>query len=168
MIFFSCQNAQKTDVNENANHFFEFDEIDYYHKDITIKQWAEIGKKHENKTPEETILFKILNDYYPTSINDKNFIVELEKLYPEKSKISQSKFKEIGEIFSEKYHGNFALAGCEPFYRDVLVFKKNNQIVGISKICFQCALHSTVGTNKNTEQLGQNGDYKKLEQLLRN
>lgn len=163
-FFFSCQDVKKS--NENTNHFFDFDEIEYYHKDISLQEWVEIARK-ENKTSEEIALLKILNTDYPTSIKDLNFIAELEKLYSEKTKIEKSKFKEIGDIFSEKYYGNYELYGCEPFYRDILVFKSNNKIVGISKICFECSLHCTIGTKKNTKQLGQNGDYAKLKVLLK-
>ena len=155
----------KSNENTNSNHFFDFDEVEYYNKDISLQEWAEIARK-KNKTTEEIALLKILNTDYPTSLNDLNFIADLEELYSKKIKIDKSKFKEINNIFSEKYHGNYELYGCEAFYRDILVFKKDNTIIGISKICFECSLHSTIGTEKNTEQLGQNGDYAKLKLLL--
>jgi len=165
LILISCQNVKKNDISNTSNQFFDFDEIIHYHKEISEKEWLKIVRK-EPKNDDEIIFLRILNENYPTTTKDKNFINALDKLYPSKIKIEKNKFKEIGNIFSEKYHGEYAVAGCEPFYRDVLVFKKNNEVVGISKICFQCALHSTIGTKKNTDQLGQNGDYAKLKILL--
>jgi hypothetical protein len=164
-VFISCQSLNESDKRENSNQFFDFDEIDYYHKDIMLEEWLKMATK-ENKSTDEIAFLKIINENYPTSTKDKQIISELDKLYPLKGKIKKEKFKEIGNIFSEKFHGDYALAACDPLYRDILVFKKKQDIVGISKICFECGLHITIGTSKNTEQLGQNGDYEKLKLLL--
>lgn len=113
-------------------------------------------------------MLSLLNDYLPEkSLNDKILINDIENLYPQKKIINKSKFAILSNIYSEKYHGDYALAACEPYYRDILIFKKQHKIIGISKVCFECYLHSTIGSTQNTEQLGQNGDYAKLQDLLK-
>ena len=131
-----------------------------------MKEWLEIATK-EKKTSNEKALLEIVNLEYPTSLNDQNLLKNLEILYPKKKKIEQSKLNTLASIYSEKFHGDYSLAACEPIYRDILIFKKENNIIGVSKICFECGLHYTIGTTKNTEQLGQNGDYEKLNLLLK-
>jgi hypothetical protein len=158
---------ENTKVNLRVLPFFDFNEVIHYHKSITREEWLEIIKKEKNQTVDEKKLIDLLNNYLPEkSLNDKILINDIERLYPERRKIDNSKIKTLSNIYSEKFYGDFSLAACEPYYRDILIFKKQNKIVGISKVCFDCYLHSTIGTKRNTEQLGQNGDYAKLQRIL--
>ena len=72
----------------------------------------------------------------------------------------------IETIFSEKNTSNNWVAACEPIYRDILIFKQSNKIVGVAKLCFECHQHQILGTSVNTEMFGQDGDWEKLEMLL--
>ena len=55
---------------------------------------------------------------------------------------------------------------CDAFYRAILIFKKKDKVVGVSKICFDCGLNWTIGSERNVMLFGQEGDYEKLEKLL--
>jgi hypothetical protein len=176
ILFLGCKksaNITKTNatpiIKENlkALPFFDFNEVVHYHKSITRKEWLEIVKKEKNQTVDDKKLIQLLNNSLPEkSLNNKIIINDIERLYPERRKIDNSKINILSIIYSEKFYGDFSLAACEPYYRDILIFKKQNKIVGISQICFDCYLHSTIGTKRNTEQLGQNGDYAKLQRIL--
>lgn len=181
VLFISCgktETALKTDIklkekksskiSSRALPLFDFDEVIHYHKSITLEEWLTIVKKEETQTLDEKKLLNLLNDYLPEkSLNDKILINDIEKLYPEKKEINKSKFTILSNVYSEKFYDDYALAACEPYYRDILVFKNQHKIIGISKVCFDCNLHSTIGTKRNSEQLGQNGDYAKLKDLLK-
>ena len=39
--------------------------------------------------------------------------------------------------------------------------------MGTAKICFSCNANQIKGTNANTENFGQEGDFEKLEKILR-
>ena len=54
------------------------------------------------------------------------------------------------------------------FYRDILVFKKENKTVGVAKVCFGCSQSIITGTKLNTQEFGQSGDYGRLKKLLYN
>jgi len=118
------------------------------------------------KTKDEKKFHKLFMFNYPDTTTDKNFYSLVNKFYSKKE-LDKEKFPEINEIYTEKYHGQYDIAGCAPFYRDILIFKKDKKIIGISKICFQCNLNMTVGTKRNVERLGHNGDYEKLAMILR-
>lgn len=57
-------------------------------------------------------------------------------------------------------------AFCIPIYRDILIFKKNNSVVGISKVCFDCNMNYTLGSKTDVEIYNNSNDYEKLEKLL--
>ena len=61
---------------------------------------------------------------------------------------------------------NIATA-CIHVYRDILIFKKEGKVIGTAKICFDCMSKQIKGTTANTENFGQDGDYEKLEKILR-
>ena len=91
----------------------------------------------------------------------------MEKINFQKSEIDKSKFGEINKIFVEKTVNQIADYACIAVYRDILIFKKQNKTVGIAKICFECFKKQIIGTNANTENFGQDGDYEKLEKILK-
>ena len=81
--------------------------------------------------------------------------------------IDKSKFIEINKIFVEKTVNKSMDYACPADYRDILIFKNKNKTVGIAKICFECFKNQILGTKANTENFGQDGDYEKLEKLLK-
>ncbi|MES2575525.1 MAG: hypothetical protein V4572_11320 [Bacteroidota bacterium] len=158
-------NCQKSKIE--SKEFFDFDEIEHYNVDITLEDWSIIASKKDEKSVDEKIFLNILNGSDPKTIDDKNFIVNLKKFYPKIVKISSTKLDSIRNIYTEKKHQNPEFAACTPFYRDILIFKKNNNVIGISKVCFECGTQSTIGSKRNTENLGQSGDMWKLESILK-
>jgi hypothetical protein len=158
-IFFLI--ASKSDTKE----YFDFDQIDYYHVNFDSKK--DFKAFQDIKSKEEKTFFEILRfNSNPTKVDDPNFIKDLSKRY-RKKEISKEKFSRITEIYSEKKHADPTFYSCAPFYRDILVFKKNKKVIGISKICFECNLHYTIGSKRNTQNLGQSGDFQKLQKLLK-
>jgi hypothetical protein len=166
ILFIGCNQAdKKNEIQKNTSYqFFEFDEIDHYQVEITVREYLDINT--QDQTPDETKFLGILNGNYPESINDKSFLKYLQKFYPKKRKIDSNKFKAIANIYTEKKHKNPMFAACDPLYRDILIFKKNNVITGISKICFECYIQTTIGSIRNTENLGQSGDMGRLDKIL--
>lgn len=146
--------------------FFNFDEIEYYHIDILESKAMEIWDK-PNKSPIEQLKVDILIKEKPENLNNLTFIQSLNTIGFTKSLINPSQFKDINLIFSEKSGYESYVSGCIPVYRDILVFKKDNKIIGVSKICFDCHLFRIIGTSANTENFGQDGDFDKLLRILK-
>ncbi len=103
----------------------------------------------------------------PDSSTDGAFIAMLEQVGYRKEVMASAKFKEIDGIFMEKQTSENLATACIPVYRDILVFKKEGKVTGVAKICFSCGAYQIKGTTAHTANFGQDGDYGKLERILR-
>lgn len=147
-----------------SKSYFEFDSIEHYYRDLSNDEIMAIYNS-QDKSEKRLLILDIIENRYPEEI-DNSFGEILIKNKYKKSNISQDKLEPINDIFSE----NICLVGtasaCIPVYRDILIFKKNNKVVGIAKICFDCEISHIIGTAKNTEDFGQCGDYANLFKML--
>jgi hypothetical protein len=156
----------KTTEQAIGKKFFEYDEIDYYSTDFDE---SKIGDLYDNQSKTEIDSFKmgiILGDI-PKNISDLPFIDKLATIGYKKKLLDKSKFTGIDKIFVEKTTTENLATSCIYVYRDILIFKKDRKVIGTAKVCFGCMANQINGTTANTENFGQEGDYKNLEKLLR-
>ena len=168
-FIFSCNSTSNLEgdkpANETGNYFFDFDELIHYR--IEIDENVLLQKEGDkNISPEEQLQIDLIIMDEPNSINDTSFVAELEKIGFEKNQIEKNQFEKINEIFKEKEVDEAIAYACIAVYRDILIFKKNNKITGMAKICFSCDQNRMYGTPANTVNFGQEGDYAKLNKLL--
>jgi hypothetical protein len=175
IIFFGCKSENQNTkidelkpeikINEIGTKYFNFDEIDYYYND-----YKDLIKENSNDILQKSDLELLKNDVLfnsvPQNISDSAFINKLETIDFIKKTIEKTKYKAIEKIFTFKTVKNLEYGGCIYIYRDILVFKKNRKVIGVAKICFGCNDNKIIGTNVNTENFGQDGDYEKLSKLL--
>ena len=157
--------AEKSFVPKYGKEFFEYDKIEYYNNDIDSVDALENNK---GLSKLNNLKYEIILGETPKKLDDFEFLPNLEKINFQKSEIDKSKFGEINKIFVEKTVNQIADYACIAVYRDILIFKKQNKTIGIAKICFECFKKQIIGTNANTENFGQDGDYEKLEKILKN
>lgn len=155
LLFLSCQKES----------YFEFDEVEYYFKDVTVEDTFKITLKEKKNNDDEDFL-KIVEGNSPKIVSEE-YSSRLLKFGYIKKTIDKTKNEQLNDIFSENNCKESIAASCIPKYRDIFIFKKNNKTVGIAKICFDCRLFHIVGTNKNLENFGQCGDFEKLERLIK-
>lgn len=162
----SAIDSSKSTKQVIGKNFFEYDAIDYYTNDFDE---SKIGDLYDNQSKSELDSFKmgIILDDIPESISDLDFIDKLVKVGYKKTQIDKSKFDSIDNIFVEKTTTENIAAACVYVYRDILIFKKDDKVVGTAKICFDCMAHQINGTTANTENFGQEGDYQRLGKILR-
>ncbi len=176
LTFWGCNSTtkKKNELADNSKptkqvigkKFFEYDAIEYYTNDFDE---TKIGDLYDNQSKTEIDSFKtgiILGDI-PKSISDLGFIDKLAKVGYKKTIIEKSKFDSIDKLFVEKTTTDNIAVACIYVYRDILIFKKDNKVVGTAKVCFGCMANQINGTTANTENFGQEGDYERLEKLLR-
>jgi len=144
--------------------FFDFDELNHYR--IEIDENVLLDREGSNLTKDEKLQNDLIIMDKPEKISDTSFISKLEKIGFKKSSISNSKFDRINNIFSVKQPKESIAYSCIAVFRDILVFKKNNKIIGIAKICFSCDQNRIIGTEKETINFGQDGDYSELYKIL--
>lgn len=161
IILFSCS-------HNNPNSYFQFDEIVYYRLD---ENFVDLNKdaKEVNTLDTTNIAvyqFNVINSSIPLDLNNNLLENKLKQIGYSKFEIPIKYYKEIDEIFSYKDYKDAFNVGCLPWYRDILIFKMENKIVGVAKICFQCGQHVITGTIGETQWFGNDGDYEKLEKIL--
>ena len=148
-----------------GNYYFDFDAIEYYTIEIDENKLLKT-EENPNLTKSQKLQIEIVIGDKPENLNDTSFIQNLENVGFKKKEISSDKHQEIKEVFREKSHKNSFAAACIAVYRDILIFKEKEEIKGIAKIWFDCGKNKILGTNANTMEFGQSGDYSKLAKIL--
>lgn len=154
---------KKSQLTPEVKKYFDYDEIEYYWTDYKGSRF----NLKESKSKTDSLKYGIIFGKIPRDILDVSFVGKLQDIGYNKRLIDNSIFHEIDNIFTEKASTNSAEEACIYVYRDVLIFKKKSKVVGVAKICFSCMAHQIKGTEVNTENFGQDGDYEKLKKLLR-
>jgi hypothetical protein len=144
----------------------KWDEIDFYRisERANYELHAVETRGTDSKALEELVYFNS-----PDTLNELNVTV-LKKKYTQ-YKMNENQIKEISKFFvhydSAVQKGSFTLTTfCDPVYRDILVFKKDQKIIGVAKVCFGCT--------QNYLLFGESGmrdvtlDYSGLEKELDN
>ncbi|MCU7615714.1 hypothetical protein NZ698_00770 [Chryseobacterium sp. PBS4-4] len=145
--------------------FFNYDEIDHYKIEIDD---ADDLYFDQNISSIDQLKYKVIYQNTPENIDDLDFLNFLNEIGYLKQKINSTDFNNIDNIFIEKPEEEMMTAGCIAIFRDILVFKKNNEVTGVAKICFSCHKYQIVGTETNTDNFGSNNDYSQLADILYN
>ncbi|MFH6997818.1 hypothetical protein ACHRVZ_07785 [Flavobacterium sp. FlaQc-57] len=148
--------------------FFDFDSVEYY----SLNKNKEKEIIENNRTGiKDSILNNILYSEFPDKLDNDVFYKTINFNGFSKFQLSQKDIEYLkNDVFLEKFSLKvFELnKACAPEYRDILVFKKNNEISGIAKICLSCGQFYLVSSKKEikTENFGKEDDYKSLEKLF--
>lgn len=162
---FNSNNANLAE-EPKGKQFFKFDAIDYYFNNYDEEKLGELFD-NESKSALDSIKKGIIIGEIPSGIDNLSFLSYLTKTGYDKSVIGKNKMKAISTFFVEKKSKEHVASLCIHVYRDILIFKSEDIIVGTAKICFECNANQITGAKANTEDFGQDGDYEKLETLLR-
>ncbi|MBP4139487.1 hypothetical protein [Flavobacterium geliluteum] len=182
VIFISCKDSDKIVVKKEKvvddfhdvewierkefKPFFTSDKIDHYYLKISDNSLLNV-LKGDTIVKDQRKLSMILSGYYPDSISRPNFEYDLLRYNFVKTELSNEKKKEVEKIFTQKDSIQMTFSGCIPMYRDIFVFKTNDSITGIAKVCFGCGVAHFYGTKVDTEGFGIRSELKKLEKIIR-
>ena len=112
----SCKQTENKSAEilnkENINHeekfipkygkpFFEFDEIEYYHSEISEDKAMDLFDT-KDKSKENKLKYEIIIGEKPTNLKDLSFLTQLTDFGFTELSIHKSKFKDINKIFTEK------------------------------------------------------------------
>ena len=166
-ILVACrENKQKPVLDKGeCKPYFQFDHVDYFSKDFSERALVTLNLGPRS-TGKDTLLNILLLGPRPKSLSDTTLLKDLLSLGFVKKEVPAEKFASLNRIFCERKRLESVATTCIPVYRDILVFKRDNQIVGTAKICFGCRYHVIAGTDRNTSDFGQPGDYEELKKLL--
>ncbi len=155
---------QTSPMNNIKEPYFHYDEVLHFdlHK---ISKSLPVAREGLDST--QLFLNDILMQDVPQSLKDTLFVTKLYGLNDIKvGTLPQTDYQELDEIFVEKKAEPFAIGSCIPIYRDILVFKRKGDCVGVAKICFECSQSQFVGTKVNTENFPSEKAYSRLKKLL--
>ena len=176
-IIISCKKTEHKIVDtpslkslSDSKNFFDFDQVihyEYLKNDANLEKYGEEQKKYssDDKLRRRIIIGKNYENGMPKSETDTLFLEKLEILGFKKKNIDKKYNKQLNNIFSENVSELFN-SSCFPFYRDILVFKKHNKTVGMTKICFECGQSLFYGQKNNTTYFGQKDEYEQLVKIL--
>lgn len=150
---------------------FDFDEVTYYHIEITedaIHSLLDVEYDYTDKKEFQDAqhLYEILTMDYPQKITDTTFIDDLVSYNFQVKSISSVRFGPIKKIFCDKNNDEQIRNICLPYYRDILVFKKDNKINGLAKICFTCRQEYLLRPNANLLSIIAHLNYSRLHNFL--
>ena len=148
---------------KNDNQFFHYNKLEYYHIDIDEDK---VSLLDEKKSKKQAKLIELLTQDTPDTLSEISILNDIEKIGYKKNNVSSNEFKNINKIFREKIIFSKTEMSCIAVYRDILVFKNGNKIVGVVKLCFECNQFVIAGTNKNTDSFSESDDFNELYSIL--
>ncbi len=167
LIFASCNSqVESENWDEFKVHYFDFDQVDYYSTFVSEDSLYLLESSNTDNAVTERFI-EVLADDVPKNLVDTMFIEELESFGYNYQLVPEHKHYELNDLFREKsFDPSESKWMCLPVYSDILIFKKQNKIVGIAKICFGCTILHVVGTNADTKNFGACKGFWKLQKLL--
>jgi len=167
LIGCSSNSSNKHDDTSTNKAYFHFDEIKYVRILISDKDINELYTK-ENKSANEQVLFNILAEPLNKDLSENAIVKDLEGISKIECSINKKYFEQLNTtIFVEKQCDDFAPLVCDPFYRDILLFKKNGALTGVAKFSFNGHICDFAGTSANYECFGALGEFDKLRRILK-
>lgn len=154
--------TQTFSKSEECIPYFDFDEVEYHHIDISSERFFEIAKSKE-----DSLLFSIINRQTFSKISDTIFIDKLPELGFSKMKILEKDNQELIQLFCQENSLDETAAACDPLYKDILIFRKSNEIIGIAKICFSCRQSSIINQRNQFLPFDSAENWKELNSLLK-
>lgn len=138
-----------------------FDSLEHYSIDIDLFKIGELEDKN-NKSEKEQLLLSVLSN---NQVNI-SLLPRLKEIGYASNLVDKSLYKTIDALFFLKARKDNVESSCIPEFRDILVFYKDKQCVGIAKICFDCKTMVSWSEKLNFAGFGDLDDYDKLHPLL--
>lgn len=163
-LLIACQ-GKKEEPQAGAHLFYDFDQADHYHLDISRQTYDSI-LRNPDKSRLDLGLMQILRENIPTSGRDTLFIPNMDILKFRKNPVAEADLEALRKIFSERKAAAGHRIACEPIFNDVIVFRKKGKFIGAAKVSFECEKSYLVGARYGTAGFGQDGEFAELKTLL--
>jgi hypothetical protein len=151
--------------HSDCKPYFNYDKVEHYFLNIDESELWKINEK-KKRSADENQQLELLIQRIPDTLSDTAALLNIERIGFVRKEIPKSEFQKLDQIFCERKHKESISTACIAIYRDILVFRMHNEIVGTAKICFGCWKHVIAGTKQNTKDFGQSGDYSRLFRIL--
>lgn len=153
---------------KNCLPYFTYDAIEHFHSDVSADLLSRLSEKLSLTHGEQSLLNFVVDKEFD-HLSDTVSLKNLKSMGFSQKDIKQSQFQNIDDILCqtlEPTDADLNITLCVPYYRDVLLFKKNGSVVGYAKICFTCHENMFVGTDKNTWEFNSREKFEALQEVL--
>lgn len=151
---------------KNGKKFFDYDAVDHYTIDVKREEIEDLYNR-QNQSVTDRLRWNIIVSEMPENSMGTDSLNLLAQIGYSKKAIHESKFEEIDKIFAEKPQEGMMASSCIPVFRDILIFKRNEAITGVAKICFECRRYHIRGTQADVINFGSDKDFLQLGKILR-
>lgn len=151
--------------------FFTYDQLDHFHFDISedsINQLLDDSLRALLPTKASQAVDILISDEEITVADTLRF-GQLQELGFVRHNVADTLFARIDQLFCEPplpEEIELGVSLCIPVYRDVLIFKKHNRIVGFVKLCIDCNQIAIVGTDRYAGAFGYQNEFQQLAAIL--
>jgi len=158
--------------SSNCLTYFDFNHIEYYSVDITPSKLRALENKglfledSLKKSKEEIELLDIISGERLGTLEDTIFIDRLPQLGFLRINLTYVQLEKLSPVFCVKPTETFSISECIPVYRDIFVFRLDQEITGIIKLCFECEQSMFTPTDYDTMFFGEN-EFEELKEILR-
>ena len=165
VLLFSC-NKKVKEIASGDLPFFVFDQVEYYHIDLSKTALDSIVFLHD-KSDKDLALLQIVKGKIPVSSIDTLFIPNMEVLHFHKKELDTTDFKKLNELFSKREaKKQESTTNCNSYYKDLLIFRNKTKFIGVAKLDLECGKSLITGARYNTEAFGASGEFTELKQLI--
>ena len=171
IIFGGCKsqtvthNSDSSTIPTICKPYFIYDNVEHYYIDISEGDELQLENK-KKKTGSEKKLLDLLIQDSPYTLADTPVLKNIVEIGFIRKDLPTGKLQKIKDLFCERKIIEVLSLTCDAVYRDILIFKQQNNIVGTAKICFKCNQIVIAGTSGETEDFGQSGEFTELYNLL--
>jgi len=153
---------QNDDTQPEQPFFADYTQVIHFrypasYNDLMLNYYQKNGVK----TNYPSILF----DQMPDTL-DPNLPETLFHLGFVRNELKKKDFDTVDSLFSYRKADISIQSECLPIYRDILIFRKKKVVKGIVQLCFGCNQFNMVGAKGKTNDFGQNGEFKRLQEIL--
>ena len=166
LILLFCSSIIQSCNQRRQGHFVEFDKIEYYYLETNSEVLYDLERKENKNKVEQTFIDLIIWDT-PESLQDTSFVKILSQMGFKRTTISSSNESRLDKIFFKDPDPNNIEMACIDFFRDILIFKKNNSVRGIVKIDTYCGKIRIVRSNSVSSRQRSSQDFRDLIEILK-
>lgn len=146
-------------TNKECKPYFEFDEVVHYQ--YNIEDFEVLGRKNDD------LKYLLFGNGFE-SLQDSIYLERVDSLFHKKL-VSKEEHPIVDKIFcyqpiqDEEHY----ISECIAIYRDIFVFRRENKVTGIAKICFDCNQFTSIGAEEKTNNFGVNYEFSNLAKLIK-
>lgn len=147
--------------------FLNFDKTDKIQTPVVVEIYKLKKNKYLNNKKISDFEYHLIFGQTKNSEINQEFILKLKKAGYKKINLENDRILEISKFLTTKKEGvnNYETA-CKKVFRDLIIFKQQNKILKVIKVCTSCYSNEVITNEAESELLLNFEDYDYLSEEL--